>query len=439
MEKIFTYFPTKYDLTSITKITSLDLSNCDIKDLPTECSVLHLKRINLSHNRLKRVPGFLFNGLKNLDLLDLSYNEIEDFDREPDCINNIKIVNLSNNRLKNVPKWLLMFKAVSLEEFSYSHNNATHYNYLKNSFNSTRSRLLKLELINCSLIDSDFKFIRQFKRLRYLDIGNEREDTSNNFREIDELFVKLKWRELFVLRVENLGISIFPTGILWLESLIELHLFGNCISWLPNDIEYMINLQVLDVSKNSLVYLPDTLVVLTDLKIIKACYNFLQVCPDFSLMPQLEILDMYNNYLEDVTLKIDNLKFIDFENNLLNTETFDFYKVYVKKKNQYRETINLYRRDGIIFEKTTEHDCDSEKEESDDYSTDEELNVGSEPLIIENWDQDVSYTQKNRNPNIESDDDWIGEEVSKEVRRSVCAEKVYVLDEDWMFEDVPEV
>lgn len=439
LEKLFHYFLTKYDISTLIKITSIDLSNCKLKDLPPECSVLNLKQINLSHNRLERIPAFLYNGHKTLELLDLSYNRIRDFDREPDCINNIKIINLSNNKLSNVPKWFLMFKAVSLQEFNYSNNAAKHYNYFKNSFNSTRNRLLKLVLKSCHLLDNDFTFLRQFKHLRYLDIGNDQECTSNIFGEIDEVFVKLKWNKLVVLKLEYLGISIFPTGILWLETLIELHLSGNCMSWLPDDIQYMINLQVLDVSKNSLGCLPVNLITLNDLIIIKASCNFLQVCPDFRLMPQLEVLDLYNNCLEEVSINLANMKFVDLEYNFLNTEKFDFFEEYVKKRNKYRE-IGQYRKDGSKLETGSECDFEPEKEDVlDEYSSDEEISVISEPFVIENWDQDGSYTPHIRNPNVDSDDDWTGEEVTKKERRDISSEKVYVLDEDWMFEDVPEI
>lgn len=425
-----------FNRASSTTIVYLDLSRCNLNELPPNCGMLNLKQLNLSHNKFELVPACLYDGLENLEMLDVSYNQLKVFDRQPDCIANLKTVNLSNNRIINIPKWILMFKAVNLLEFNYSNNKAKHYKYLENSFNCSINKLIKLELRDCHMVDVDYSFLRQFKNLRYLDIGNEKDQTSNRFKELDELFVNLKWRQLEVLKVNYLGLALFPTGILWLETLTELHFNGNYISWLPDDIKYMINLEVLEVSQNFLISLPDNLTTIKDLRIVKANDNLIQVVPNFTLMPQLETLDLYNNSLEDISVDVRCLKFVDFENNFLITEHFEFYRDYAKRKNEYREILSNCRYDGFKSASQS-HENMSEKEDLSDVSYDS-MKFPVVAVMTEDWEQDMKIGRKyKRSSDVDSDDDWNGEDPFCEKGGKIRnTEKVYVLDEDWMFEDV---
>lgn len=437
-EKIF-YMVTKgIDISDFTTVTNLNLSKCNLRNLPSNLSVLKLTHLNLSCNRLEEAPVCLYNGLKELVFLDLSNNRITHFDREPDCIKTVKVINLSLNNFSNVPKWFLMFKATNLEEFSYSDNKAKHYNYLKNSYNCSKNRLVKLELSNCRLIDCDLKFLRLFKHLRYLDIGNEHYTTYNNFADLDQLFVKLQWKDLNVLKVNKLGFACVPNGIFWIRSLVELHINHNFVSWLPHDIRYLINLEILEVSNNCLVGLPSILTELTQLKMILASNNRLEMVPDFTLLKNLRVLDLYNNVLEEVSINVSELRFVDIEMNYFNTNVIHNSLLYHNKKGAYRETLHKYRLDGYKLDEDVSTDCDSAScSDYEDSGSDIGTHEYSKKLEDDNWDLDLNQVPRyQRSPEVDTDDDWIGEGYVNMVKQNGSGDKIYVLDEDWMFEDV---
>lgn len=321
----------------------------------------------------------------------------------------------------------------------YSNNKAKHYVYLKNRVNSVVNKLLKLQLGNCQLIDSDYSFLRQFKYLRYLDIGNSTYKYSNNFEEIDELFINLKWKHLLVLKASYLRIVIFPKGILWLESLVELYINDNYISWIPEDIKYMINLEILEVSRNYLVSLPGNLIYLNELKIIKANENVLEDTPNFTLMKHLEVLDLYANKLVEISIELTSLTFVDIEHNFFNTQELDIYLQYLEKKEAYRKTFLNSRTDGLNYVPSI-CDSDSYKGSSEDDILDESRKLfnSDESVIVEDWEEYREPCQNYRCSFIDSDDDWNGEEVQIKSNNLEISEKIYVMDEDWMFDDADE-
>lgn len=440
-EKFFIYLTIKNSSFSISlffkTITRLDISYCNLEYVPANCCVLNLKHLNLAHNRFEQVPACLYSGLRFLESLDLSYNRISLFDREPDCIKHLKIVNLSNNLFRNVPNWFLTFRAVSLEEFIYSNNKANHYNYLKNSYNCSINKLLKLELRNCLLIDSDYGFLRLFKRLTYLDIGNEGNKNVNKFHELDDVFVKLQWKDLTILKANNLGIATFPIGIFWLETLVEVYLRGNLISWISEDIQFMINLEVFEISDNYVVSLPQSLANLTNLRVLKASNNKIESVPDLSSMTALKVLDLYKNSLEEVSIEIASLEYVDLEYNFLNMKDFGIYMKYEERKSKYRQKLSLIRKDGYS---SRPHNCETSFIGN---NVDDEANVEytdsaiQEPAIVDDWNVEISRPQISSD--LDTDEDWNDEEQGYK-RSTNCQnlEKIYVPDEDWMFEDFNE-
>ena len=55
----------------------LNLADNKLSELPDElCAIKSLKRLHLSHNRLIKLPANI--GKLNLDLLDVSFNKLDD-------------------------------------------------------------------------------------------------------------------------------------------------------------------------------------------------------------------------------------------------------------------------------------------------------------------------------------------------------------------------
>nr|CAI5858693.1 unnamed protein product [Callosobruchus analis] len=412
----------------VSKITTLELSHCNLRELPPDFKLLKLKHLGLAHNNFQHVPLCLYSSLKDLESLNLSHNLISDFDMAPDCVLSLKTLQLNHNSFENLPKWLLSFKSTNLEELNYSCNKASHYIYKKNSYNLNVTKIRKLKLRNAHMIDSDFSFLRCFKLLEYLDLSNKYNKCVNKFKDIDELFVKQAWKQLHVLKLDNLSISFFPEGILWLESLKELNIQQNIISWLPEGIRYMVNLELLDISNNLLVGIPEEILELHTLKVLKAAHNKIDEVPDFSSMKSLSTIDLYDNRLETFSCNLQTVKYIDLECNYIDTGKLG--SDYSKKMVSYRQIQDYHRANGIETSREflLEKSSTSEESEPGDLVT-----ILSEDIVFEDWD--APSTVRQTCPDIDSsDEDWQGDEVYI-LKPCIQFAKVYVPDEDWMFED----
>ncbi|KAJ8973257.1 hypothetical protein NQ317_015702 [Molorchus minor] len=426
----------------ITKISVLDLSHCNLTALPIDCKKLNLKHLGLAHNELKEVPLCLYSGLKYLESLDLSYNSIELFDMEPECLPYIKIIKLNNNKFENVPKWFLMFKCTNLEEFNYSHNKSKHYKYLKGSINISRMKLQKLELINSRLIDEDYSLLKCYKFLKFLDISNEDKAHINTFNELDELFVKPHWKELTVLKLNSLSLSIFPEGIAWMCSLAELYITDNSLSWLPDGLQYLINLEVLDISCNGIIAIPEFMLSLQRLRALLASDNFIQVVPDFAQMNNLKTLDLYHNSLDEITFNFTSIDSVDLEYNYYDTKGLENYCTYKEKVSRLRKEFRReerYNAPKIFEEQDSISPATSDSEEN--YEKWKGV-VRTVPIGIEeteNWDLPAKV--KLKNPEIDSiDDEWQGEDNNLRLSKSCESKtKIYISDDDWMFVDCENV
>lgn len=440
------------------KITELNLTNCDISELP-QCvrQLTQLEHLCLSKNKLREVPTCLYSGLEHLESLDLSHNFIEKFDVEPNCSQTIKYLQLNNNQIYNLPLWIRSFQCPNLLELNYNHNQIRNLRCFSPSY---KLKLKKLEMRNCLLNDVDFGFFKNIKSLEWLDLSNDNDNhqsknQDNKFLDIDNLFVRFTWNNLKTLKLNNLTLSILPPGILWIESIVELHLSNCDLSWLPAGFEYLINLELLDISDNHITSLPAELAGLNYLRIVKASQNQISSIPHFK--NNLEILDLYDNYLDEFDLEnLNRIDCLDLERNNFATSIFndDWGALYRLKKDRYRLNVRNSRVDGPIASDSRDshnylpHSSSSMSDtESDD---DTNAPICADYLLVqynppeEDWETyEVSPVKPEiavKNPLVSpSDDEWDGDS-GVEVGRSSVSSKpaVKVYREDWMFCDVLE-
>ncbi|CAG9862933.1 unnamed protein product [Phyllotreta striolata] len=426
---------------SLLKISVLELPHCQLTELPTALENLQLKHLDISYNNFENVPTCIYSGLKQLEHLNLGHNLIEKFDILPGCVSCIKTIKLNHNLFKNLPKWIVAFRCTELTELNFSYNQSTNYEYTKNSYSIHIMRLKKLKLRNSQLLDIDYDFLKTFKHLQYLDLSNKYSSDRliNKFHEIDDLFLKLQWKRLEVLKLCNLTLTLFPEGISWVETLKELYINQNCLSWIPKGIEFMVNLRVLDVSDNNLIAIPEEVAKLESLEVILANKNGIEICPDFTKMPSLRTLDLYDNMLEEVSISCEKLQYADLEYNYIATSKLDNYEF---KKLKYRESKSLcYDRVDTTKEKTEHSESSSSSSEDSDCSYNVETRDINAEDCEENWeDWDKPSNYRERNPEIDSQDEsWTGEDDKKLRKKEISPTKIYVQDEDWMFEDVEEI
>lgn len=417
-------------------ITILDLSNCNLTTLPECLGKLPLISLNLSKNHFKMIPVCLYNGLSLLEDLNLSENFLTQFDIVPDCLESLKSLNLSENKFINLPKWVLQMRCLNLQELDYSSNQSTSYKSCKYG-KLLDSKLQKLKIMNACLLNVDFVFLKSFSLLQYLDISNPKLYYQNKFDDLDDLFIKPAWMKCMeVLILNNLALSIVPTGIVWTESLRELHLTHNSLSWLPDDIEYLINLQILDVSHNEIIALPKNFSQLTQLTTLKVNSNKIDSVPDLNQLTNLKILDFYDNYVDSFDFKVTQYEGIDLEYNILHTETLCDYKEYLERKKTLREKIMSDRfdfwKEPIKLADDSQESCISSESLYDEI--DVKVNCCSNSDSEENWDE-PEVIQNFKNEISVSDNEWLGESANEShfINRF---DKVYVNDEDWLFCDV---
>ena len=230
-----------------------------------------IKSIEISKNQIKSFP----NELNNLEILDLSENDLETvFSSNFDILfefPSLKTLKLSNNSLQNIPKFIKNFK--SLKNLSLDRN------YLSNlDLYETEIEVLDL-FINC-------------------------------LNEVPKLPETIKGL--------NLGFNQIHSFDSNLPNLIELRLSGNLITTISSNINLK-NLTMLDLSHNHIFELPNISDICPKLEFLQLTFNFLCKFPK-GIPISIIKLDVSYNCIEIFEEPIDhliNLTNFDISHNLL--------------------------------------------------------------------------------------------------------------------------
>ena len=74
-------------------------------------SYSQLKRLDMSHNNIQYIFNGTFNGLFNMDTLDLSYNNLNKFPNLTDSVSSLRSLNLAQNSITALPvSYIQMFE-----------------------------------------------------------------------------------------------------------------------------------------------------------------------------------------------------------------------------------------------------------------------------------------------------------------------------------------
>jgi len=134
-------FYMSYELTQMTNLTSLKITDNNIRQIPPGLGQLvNLKHLSLGHNQLQNIPSDI-GRLSNLIELNLNHNQI---DQLPDTLTqliHLKKLSLGHNQLTMIPD--VIYQLTILTELNLDHNKISCCPFLI-------ARLKNLEILNLS-------------------------------------------------------------------------------------------------------------------------------------------------------------------------------------------------------------------------------------------------------------------------------------------------
>lgn len=92
-----------FDFSEFSHLKEIDLSNNGIKKFPKSLLQGQIINLNLSSNKIEKIPENI-NQLKKIKFLDLSYNNIEELPEEICELTELRTLDLTGNRISTLPK-----------------------------------------------------------------------------------------------------------------------------------------------------------------------------------------------------------------------------------------------------------------------------------------------------------------------------------------------
>ena len=297
----------------ITKITDLDLSQCELTKLPPEIKFFtNLETLNLSKNRLKSLPSEI-KSLTKLKTLDLCHNEIQQLPREISAFTQLEKLYASHNKISRIPAEIRF--NTQLKTLNLYHNEITcipseikFLTQLERLFLSrnkisqipfeiqflTKLKKLFLRHNNIYFIPPEIKFLSLLKNL-YLD------HNIISYIPIEIRFLTL----LEKLSLSHNRISSIPSEIKFLSQLKNLYLDHNIISYIPIEIRFPTLLEKLSLGHNRKSSIPPEIKTLTKLKTLDFCHNEIQQLPaEISALTQVAIKNKLYKLIDKILREI---------------------------------------------------------------------------------------------------------------------------------------
>lgn len=317
------------------KLKSFTIDNNLIKKFPSSIAQLNIRsKFNASHNSLRDIDYGIFllgirelyltdnnidyispeiSIMKNLDILDMSYNKIT-------TLNNIKGITiknliLSNNNISYVDEDLSSMKCINVD---LSYNSIqyiiTDFGYKIKSINLSNNlitilpdRLLELSTLkrlDVSYNNIEYLNVNRVKNLRELVANN------NLIRDINpNMYDNIR---ITTLNLRNNELVSISDDIGNLESLTYLYLDGNKLTSIPSTVVELTKLTSFTLHNNKIRELPESIYDM-DCNIFKGNFS--------------------NNEIEKLSESVAKFKclYLDFSNNMLTT----FPNIF-RKNNSFR-------------------------------------------------------------------------------------------------------
>ncbi|XP_067205462.1 protein toll isoform X1 [Linepithema humile] len=298
-------------------LESLYLTSNNLVSLPEDifAKLKNLETLSLTKNSFTFLPRYLLQNNTNLQIFDLSFNEKKLIDlpnKYFQTLTKLKILNLEKNGFTRLPEDLL-WGCFSLTTLSLSGNDL---GFLPKLIFRDLKRLRKLKLDSNALEELHNYIFSDLRKLRKLDLSKNRLRSINN-----QLFQNL-------IKLEKLNMA------------------DNSLSVISDkSFNFLSRLRIANFSNNSLTLHPTTSIHIDEqgirspftychlLRILILSHNNIsEIFDDWILNPFLQILDLKNNYISnlsthdlqfasksiDVDLTYNKIRYI----NLKNVEDF---------------------------------------------------------------------------------------------------------------------
>ena len=223
----------------------------DIGDISLKC-FKNLEILDLSWNQIKKIRSKnVFNGLDKLNVLHLQKNNIEHLN--VDCLEpliSLEVLNLTKNPL-NINVIDICKRLKKLKRLSLPANIVQTLDNPENPENYNDHVLEVLDVPDNKIGSIDQTFFYSMINLRYLYLNNNQIESLN--RDCFLQFKNLEYLNLSYNLIENLDGHLF----LNLNNLMTLKLSNNKIKFLPDNVfANLRRLQLLDLSSNKITEIP---------------------------------------------------------------------------------------------------------------------------------------------------------------------------------------
>ena len=304
------------DISTIENLTNLiwiDLNDNQIADMSSLKDLKYLQVLYLNTNQLRNISEI--QNLISLTKLHLNDNKLINLDPLRN-LKRIKELNLDNNKLSNISS---LQGLINLENLTLSRNNLKNISPLKNLY-----KLIKLDLSSNQI--TDLSPLQGLTGLTHLDL---------DFNKITELspvhaLTGLSYLNLIANQITDLSPVHDLTG------LTHLNLIANQITDL-SPMHALTGLKLLNLDGNQITDL-SPLHGLTQLTVLGLAKNNLKRFPEFLLdFPQLELLTLYGNPIEDIEQELLEK---GFSANCLSNVT-DYYRLLDQEGYEYNRQLKV--------------------------------------------------------------------------------------------------
>ena len=303
------------------QLEELDLSydyhrddSIKLTHIPDEVFELnHLKKLNLSFNKIKEIPSEI-GRLTSLESLDLIGNkELTNISQELIHLPNLVFLRLTWNVNSVIPEWFSQIKQLGLEIIE---QDKFKFPTIIRTIPDEILNLENLVFLKIWLRYSN-DWIPWLQGLKELELNL----SNNQISDLPEAITKLS--NLTELYLSNNQLSALPKSVIKLSNLTELYLSNNQLSFLPESLGNFSNLTELYLSANQLSFLPEFLGNFSNLTRLDLSRNQLSTLPNsLGNLSNLTRLDLSANQLlalPEALTKLSNLTRLYLSGNPLKT------------------------------------------------------------------------------------------------------------------------